>query len=324
MTNDATGSPVISVVMAVYNGHDVLGRTLESLETEECDGVEIIVIDDGSTDDTASILDHWQVVAPNRRVLHQSNQGLTASLIAGCRMAHGRYIARQDAGDLSFPGRLSRLREVLDKDTEVVMVSSGVRFVDQDGDLLYEEVMAGDAAMSGLRAREASALRGPPHHGSVMFRAETYRDAGEYRAEFFVAQDLDLWTRLAERGRHVSLGDILYQADASPGAISFTRPEVQRAATALILEAGHCRLRGESELRVLEEARRVTRRAPASPARSRSAYHYFIAGCLRDSRPDKALRNYRHAIRSYPLNWRAWIRWIQTAFGGLNRPSGAK
>ena len=206
----------------------------------------------------------------------------------------------------------------------MVMVSSGVRYVDRDGDLLYEETMPGSAAMSGLTATEPTALRGPPHHGSVMFRADTYRDVGEYRAQFYVAQDLDLWTRMVERGRHVSLPDILYEADTSPDAISFTRPRIQRAATRLILDAAECRRKGEPELQVLEAARRVTRRAPSSPGRSRSAYHYFIAGCLRKSRPEKALTHYRLAIASDPLHWRAWIHWIRLSVSRLNRPPGAK
>lgn len=317
-------TPVISVVMAVFNGAATLARTLDALRPDEGPELEIIVVDDGSTDATPGMLDRWQVAGPNRRVIHQSNQGLTAALIAGCRLARGKYIARQDAGDISLPGRLPRQRRELDADPDVVMVSSGVRFVDPDGEELYRVVMDDDQAMAGLSAEDGSSLRGPPHHGSVMFRISTYREAGEYRAEFRVAQDLDLWTRMVERGRHVRVSDLLYQADSSPGAISFTRPGIQRAAIRLILEAGERRRRGESEMQVLDEARRLTRGAPLSRRLAQSGYHYFVAGCLRQSRPEKAARHYRQAIGHDPLHWRAWMRWIQLLFARWNRPSAGK
>ena len=101
---------VVSIVMAVCNDADVVDRTLQSLQGEETADVEVIVVNDGSSTDTADLLDRWQIAARNRRVAHQPNQGLTASLITGCRLASGRYIARQDAGDVSLPGRLSRLQ----------------------------------------------------------------------------------------------------------------------------------------------------------------------------------------------------------------------
>ena len=104
-----TTIPKVSVVMSVYNGAEHLAETLDSvLQQEDCD-FEFIVVNDGSTDSTASILDEYARRDPRLRIIHQSNTGLTQALINGCHQARGEYIARQDAGDVSLSSRLSIL-----------------------------------------------------------------------------------------------------------------------------------------------------------------------------------------------------------------------
>jgi len=99
-------TPEVSVVMGVYNGAEHLEQTLASILSQEGCDLEFIVVDDGSTDDTGSILDAWAAQDKRLRVIHQQNTGLTRALIRGCAEARGEFIARQDAGDVSLPGRL--------------------------------------------------------------------------------------------------------------------------------------------------------------------------------------------------------------------------
>ena len=105
-----SGDPLISVVMSVFNDARHIAATLDSVLSQEDADLEFIVIDDGSTDETGQILDGYAVRDPRLRVVHQENSGLTCSLIRGCALARGKYIARQDGGgDVSLPGRLRRL-----------------------------------------------------------------------------------------------------------------------------------------------------------------------------------------------------------------------
>src|SRR5690349_20597011 len=101
-----SSAPAVSVVMGVYNAaSDVEPSVRSVLEQRDVD-LEFIIVDDGSTDSTAATLERLASADRRVRVLHQANQGLTRALIRGCAAARGTYIARQDNGDLSLPGRL--------------------------------------------------------------------------------------------------------------------------------------------------------------------------------------------------------------------------
>src|SRR5688572_6984597 len=115
--------PEISVVMSVYNGATQLRETIDSVLSQEGVSLEFIVVDDGSTDDTPDILMGCAQKDGRMKLIRQQNQGLTRALIRGCAEAKGAYIARQDAGDISLPGRLQRLRQLLDSDSSAALVS---------------------------------------------------------------------------------------------------------------------------------------------------------------------------------------------------------
>src|SRR5262245_3000266 len=96
--------PDVSVVMSVYNGADRLHETIESILSQDGVSLELIIVNDGSTDGSEIVLDKYARREQRLRILHQGNQGLTRALIAGCAAARGEYIARQDAGgDISLP-----------------------------------------------------------------------------------------------------------------------------------------------------------------------------------------------------------------------------
>jgi len=121
-------APEVSVVMSVYNGAEHLETTLASILSQEGCEFEFIVVDDGSTDGTSRILDEWAARDSRLRIIHQQNTGLTRALIRGCAEARGEFIARQDAGDVSLPGRLAAQCACLRTHTDTVMVSSGACF----------------------------------------------------------------------------------------------------------------------------------------------------------------------------------------------------
>jgi glycosyltransferase involved in cell wall biosynthesis len=99
-------SPDVSVVMSVYNDATYLCGAVESILIQEGVSFEFIIIDDGSTDGSGQILDEYAAKDSRIRVVRQQNRGLTRALIAGCAMARGKYIARQDSDD--FPRVVGR------------------------------------------------------------------------------------------------------------------------------------------------------------------------------------------------------------------------
>lgn len=105
--SDKCDHPQVSVVMSVYNGDRFLEEAVESILAQSYGSLELIVVDDGSTDVSGMILDSCQGKDSRLRVVHQTNMGLVDSLNRGCAMARGRYIARAGADDVALSDRLS-------------------------------------------------------------------------------------------------------------------------------------------------------------------------------------------------------------------------
>jgi glycosyltransferase involved in cell wall biosynthesis len=301
--------PDVSVVMGVYNGAATLRATLESILAQEDVDFELIVVDDGSTDDTPSILREY----PRVRVITQQNAGLTKALIAGCAAARGRYIARHDTGDTSHPRRLIKQKQALDEDPTLAFVSCWTEYVGPEGEPLYTSrgSGAGKEAIDIIDiTKEHGVVDGPTAHGAVMFRRDAYERAGGYRAAFYFGQDWDLWYRLAEVGRFRMIEEVLFTVMIEPATISSASREAQMACARLSHEALLARRRGVADDEVLERAagiQRSKKKARCGAARG----WYFIGEALRRNRDRRARRYLRRAIAECPLMAKAWIRYLQ-------------
>ena len=114
-------SPIVSVVMSVYNGERFLREAVGSILDQSFRKFEFIVINDGSTDFTGAMLDSYQEQDLRMHVYHQENRGLVESLNRGCALAQGKYIARMDADDISVINRLMWQVEFMEKHPEVTV-----------------------------------------------------------------------------------------------------------------------------------------------------------------------------------------------------------
>jgi len=293
--------PQVSVVMSVYNGAATLRETLDSIRAQQDVAFEVIVVDDGSTDGTAEILDQ----AKDLRVIHQQNQGLTRSLITGCRAARAPFIARHDCGDRSHPDRLRKQLDLITSADDIVVVSCSTQFVGPRGEPLYVVSLEGDAVRQSLLHDGVDSIRGLTHHGTAMFRRDTYLDAGEYRPQFRFAQDLDLWLRMAQRGRIEFVPEVLYEARFEPGAISGLHREkqVESARIAIALRDAP----PEEQAALLQRASEIVP-ARAATAKNNADALYFLAMSLRSAGDHRWRRYAWRAIRLNPLHLRAWGR----------------
>src|SRR5688572_14004177 len=193
----------ITVVMSVYNGERFLGDAIESMLSQSWTDFQLLIIDDGSTDDTPAIIASYRDPRV-RTVRHAENVGLAASLNEGVERASGRYIARMDADDISLPDRLARQIEFMNAHPEVGACGAWV------------EVMGGGprqrweypAAHDGIHARllfDCSMA-----HPTVMFHRGHLRKARlSYDSSYPCAQDYDLWCRAARRLVLANLQEVL-------------------------------------------------------------------------------------------------------------------
>ena len=310
-----TAPPLISVVMAVYNGGDTLASTLDSILNQQGVELEFIVVNDGSTDNTAQVLQEYAGRDARLRIFEQDNQGLTRSLIRGCAEARGEFIARQDAGDISLPGRLQKQRDCLIRCDEISMVSCGTRMVGPRGEILKSVLQSEHDAAQGLQRLSLEEIQGPSHHGSVMFRKSVYQRVGGYHHQFAVAQDLDLWIRLGEYGTHFAVQKVLYQASIAPDSISMAHRDLQVSTAQFILEAARSRRAGKSELQILDHAAVFSDTEVNTRQQGNIAAGYYFLGCsLLQHNPAAACEYFQAALKADPLHLKARFRFMLTRF----------
>lgn len=313
--------PQISVVMSVHNDAARVGRAVNSILEQTFRDIELIVIDDGSTDATAEVLARLAQEDGRLQVIHQENAGLTRALIRGCALARGEFIARQDADDWSHPLRLAEQSVLLASDPGMGFVSCAVRYLGPGDEPLcvIERTTDSKAATEGLRERR----EGPPAHGSVLFRRALYEQVGGYRAEFHYAQDSDLWLRMAEQARIGYIAAIRYDARKEPNSAS----GAARAAQRRFGELGHLcrqvRLAGQDEAPWLAEAVALSAQVRAGIAQSASgrrgalADANYLIGAMLVANHDARARGYlARAIRLCPWRYKPWIRFCQSMLTG--------
>ena len=294
--------------MSIYNGAERLPETLESVLNQQGCDFEFIVVNDGSDDGSALILESYARHDSRLRVFHQKNTGLTRALIRGCTEARGEFIARQDAGDISLPSRLGLQYEFLRNHPQAVMCGGAVRFVGPLLEPLYEVAKPLDQLDMGLRKLSVWKIQSPPHHGATMFRTKAYRQVGGYRLPFVVAQDIDLWLRLAEIGQCLGMAETVYEARLEMGSISSRRRKEQLRLCALAIACAESRGGGGEERALLESSAPVATLKRTIGRHERARFYYFVASCMRRRRDGAAKRYYWLAFCENPFHLKAVFR----------------
>jgi glycosyltransferase involved in cell wall biosynthesis len=310
-------TPRVSVVMSVFNGAAHLGATLDSILGQTLREIEVIVVDDGSTDATGAVLRNAAHRDPRLRTITVENGGLTRALIRGCTEARAPLIARHDCDDFSDPRRLELQAAAFNASPDLVFVSSWTAFVGPELEPLYvaRGVSTGGRPADIIDPSDAWGVRGgPTSHPSVTFRRDAYERAGGYRAEWYYGQDWDLWYRLAERGKFLMIDRLLYTARVTTGSISGSAKRRQEAIGKLSREAFLARQRGESDAKIVARAAAI--RPSPGDRKDPSSGLYFIGEALRRNGDPRARDYFRRAIAARPLLPRAWIRWVQTLRSG--------
>lgn len=213
-------APLVSVLMPVYNGAADLRRALDSVLGQTFSDFELIVINDGSKDESASLLN--SVDDPRVRVIHQDNMGLAATLNRGLAMARGALIARQDQDDLSHPERFARQVTHLNDNPECILLGTAA------------EIWVGDEPTERAHDHptEHSLLafdllfNNPFVHSSVMMRRDAVLDIGGYTTDKSrqPPEDYELWSRLARKGRLANLPERLLVYREVPQSMSRMGP----------------------------------------------------------------------------------------------------
>lgn len=317
-------SPRVSVVMSVYNGATFLADSVNSILNQTYANFEFIIVNDGSTDNSLQILQQIALTDSRIQVIDQPNSGLTRALVAGCQLARGEFIARQDDDDESRPERLAKQVQFLDAHATVGFVACATRYLGPRGEHLE---LASRSESPEIATRQLLMERGgPPAHGSVMFRRSVYERLGGYRTEFYFSQDSDLWLRMAEHVQFACVPEELYAFRKHGDSITSVHRETQSAFGRLGQKCKEARLHGLPEVEYLKEAEAISAqlrlKRRSAPGKKVDTTLYYMIGSRLAREGQRAAREYLWpVVLRKPWHWKAWIRLIQSYWTQITRRS---
>jgi glycosyltransferase involved in cell wall biosynthesis len=197
----------VSAIIPVFNGSSTLGQAIESVLDQSSCGLELIVVDDGSTDSTPGIIESY---GARVQQIRQANAGPAAARNAGVRNAHGEYLAFLDADDRWLPGMLDRAIVKLDCDPDCVMAYGNLFMVDSDGRSLAA-CLVGTEYAHAPSMEEILARMWPIMPSAALIRRSAFDACGGFVEEFRGAgfEDAFLWLRLREQGHFCYIPEAL-------------------------------------------------------------------------------------------------------------------
>lgn len=197
--------------MSVYNSEAYLREAVDSILAQTIPDFELIIIDDGSTDQTTSILNTYsdpRIV----RLTNNSNLGLTNSLNKGLAVVRGQYLTRMDADDISVPDRFERQLAFLAKHPEIGLVGSNMASIDAQGNPLYGGRAEFEAGAEDGFIRWMLHWTNPIPHVTIFMRHEILqKNTLEYDPAFNTVEEFELWTRLIQHTQFARMSDVLIQ-----------------------------------------------------------------------------------------------------------------
>ncbi|MDY6836573.1 MAG: glycosyltransferase [Thermodesulfobacteriota bacterium] len=188
--------PIVSVIIPTYNRSRFLGEALDSALNQTYKEMEIIVVDDGSTDDTAQLVQRYK---GRIQYIYQKRSERSNARNRGVRESCGEYIAFLDSDDLWLPEKIERQVKILNENEQIGVVYAGVQFIDENG-RAYEGKICWEALQRKRQSLYEDLMTCNVISGSassVLLRRECIDRVGPFDEAMNTCEDLDLWRRLA-------------------------------------------------------------------------------------------------------------------------------
>jgi len=221
---------LVSVVIPTYNNAEMAPEAVASALAQEYRPIEVIVVDDGSTDETA---DRLGGLGSDVRVVRLAHGGPAVARNAGIRESSGELVAFLDSDDLWMPGKLSRCVGLLAAHPEAGVVYTGVMIVEVETGRRY---LLEQYAKSGWMARDLFLECRGVNTSTLVVRRRCLEAVGGFDEEFFRAQDWDLMIRLAERFEYVHEPEALTERRLHGRSLSVTHAHLYKKYNLLVLE----------------------------------------------------------------------------------------
>lgn len=217
----------ITVAMPVYNGEKYLARTIDSVLAQTYSNFELLIVNDGSTDNSAKILEKYAMHDKRIRVLHnERNMGIVYTRNRSFSESDSEYIAILDHDDIALPNRLKKQINFLDSHQDFGLVGSWIEQIDEN------DKLNGIVWKYSVNPEEIRSLMLFGNHfaqSSVTIRKKTLMDM-PYRQDYIYAEDYDLWTRIAEKWKVWNLPKILVRYRVHTAGVTKTKPDFSKNA----------------------------------------------------------------------------------------------
>ncbi len=278
-------APRVSVIVPVYNRPVFVRQAVDSALLQDCPGgFEVVVVDDGSTDETPKVLAGY---GDRIRVVRQRNGGVARARNAGFAAAKGEFFALLDSDDVWLPGKLAAQVALLDANSEAAFAHSDVEEFFEDGGpqkawKRRPEIASGDALRALLR-------RNFVHTMTVMLRRRAVEEVGDFDPRFPPCEDWDLWLRIAEHRPIVGDARAWVRTRVHEGGIS-ADPIVVTTHGCDVLDAAATRL--------------AARESPLARFARRQASRWCVKlgrRLVRAGHAREAQDAFRRAVRLHPL-----------------------
>ena len=234
LASPARETPAVSVIMTAYNSAAYIEAALRSIMDQTLREIEIIVVDDASSDGTAEVLARLATEEPRLCVLtHEQNLGPALGRNRALEAARAPYVAVLDSDDLAPPERLARQKAWLDSHPATVLLAGSVRLIDAEGRHIRTRRRARDAIATRWMAR----FNMPIVHPTAMFRRHMPgKKPLAYDPDLQVAQDYDLVAQALDLGEAVALAEVLVHYRVHGTSLTGTRwRDQQKVASAIAL-----------------------------------------------------------------------------------------
>ena len=287
------GAPPITVIIPAFNAARHIGDALGSICDQTLRGIEVLVVDDGSTDDTVRVVDRF-AGRLELSIIRQSNSGPAAARNVGIRRARARYCAFLDADDVMLPGRLAAQVVLLDADPELGLVHTDLKTFDERG-VIHRTRRAFSDPCGGM-VLDRLLLDNFITTSTVAAPTQRLIEAGLFGEDRRVSEDFELWLKMAARWKVGFIDQPLVHYRRRPGSLSDDKLATARCALSVVQsfwrDNPHYRKREPAVYRRSIAAHLATAGTAALALRQRpAAFGYLVRALALDPSRSRAWRS---------------------------------
>jgi glycosyltransferase involved in cell wall biosynthesis len=320
--------PIVSFIIAVYNGEECLADCIASINGQTFQDYEVIIVNDGSTDNTPELLSNWAHENDRVHIITRPNGGLTSALNIAIGESKGKYLARHDADDISSPFRIEAQVRFLEQYTETVVVGSWtVEFITLNKPIVVYTPLCNHYFISCALRQGVN----PLIHGSIVFRKDAFSKLSEgYRFKY--CQDYDLYLRLLSFGKFHIIEEILYASRRHSSSVTLNSWNIRNHIHNLIMYINNVALPDMTynkfrsinkhlpSWELMED--HLSRSLPSITSSQIKSQYYLsqMAEYFELNKRVNALSCSLKSIKAYPLWWKSLLS-LPFCIAGLANPS---